>query len=314
MTRAPGSEFGRRLFGGETTSPEEWREQLQQFHARLPGATSALCFRHVTTEGQTSYDLLVDVAAPTADDLDRPIDILDLACGDGYLLELCLHRLNGRLASVTDVDMSEAELDAARERLNAAPIRLAQGLAQRLPLPDGSIDAALCHLAFMLMLPVEPVVQELARVLRPGARFAAVVGSTTAPSVMGAAAAPERELWARLSAALRGFWQTRYPQLRTDGRAGDARALTQEGWRDLFHGGVGFTSDVKVREFEILVKEDSAESVWRVFEDTYLVALLDPEAKAVLRHRLIREATAHEREHGTVAFAFPHRLLSVRRA
>jgi hypothetical protein len=87
------------------------------------------------------------------------------------------------------------------------------------------------------MLPVQPVVQELARVLRPGGRFAAVVGSTTAPAVTGTAAAPERELWARLSAALRRFWRTRYPQLRTDGRAGDARALTQEGGATCFTAG-----------------------------------------------------------------------------
>jgi SAM-dependent methyltransferase len=313
VTGAPGSEFGARLFGGETTSPEEWRKQLREFHARLPGSTSALCSRHATTEGETSYDVLVDVAIRTADDLDRPIDLLDLACGDGYLIERCLDRLEGRLASVTGIDMSEAELDAARERLNAAPIRLKQGLAQRLPLQEGSVDVTLCHLAFMLMLPVEPVVKELARVLRPGGRFAAVVGSTTGPAVTGAAAAPERELWARLSVALRGFWQTRYPQLRTDGRAGDARTLTPQGWRELFLGGVDFTGDVELREFEILVQEDSAESVWRVFEDTYLVALLDTQAKAELRHRLIREATEHERAHGTVTFAFPHRLLSVRR-
>jgi hypothetical protein len=165
----------------------------------------------------------------------------------------------------------------------------------------------------MLMLPIEPVVHELRRVLRPGGRFAAVVGSTTSRSVTGGAAAPERELWERLSAALRGFWQTRYPQLETDGRAGDARALTQAGWRDLFHRGAGFTGDVDLREFEILVNEGSAESVWRIFEDTYLVSLLDTDEKAELRHRLIREATEHERAHGTLTFAFPHRMLSVRR-
>jgi hypothetical protein len=51
----------------------------------------------------------------------------------------------------------------------------------------------------------------------------------------------------------------------------------------------------------------------RVFEDTYLVALLGPQAKAELRHRLILEAIEHKGAHGPVAFAFPHRILSVRR-
>jgi SAM-dependent methyltransferase len=307
------AEFGARLLGGEKTSPEEWREQLGKFHARLPGATSAHWSHYATVEGQTSYDVLVGVAVEVADDLDRPIDVLDLACGDGYLIERCLGRLDGRLQTVTGVDMSKPELDAAHKRLRAAPVRFLHGLAQQLPLSDGTIDVALCHLAFMLMLPIEPVVLELGRVLRSGGRFAAVVGSTTSPSVIDAAATPERELWERLGAALRGFWKTRYPKLQTDGRAGDARALTQEGWRELFHRGAGFTGDVQLREFEIVVNGDSAESVWRLFEDTYLVALLDADEKAELRHRLIHEVREHEHTHGTIAFAFPHRMLSVRR-
>jgi len=76
---------------------------------------------------------------------------------------------------------------------------------------------------------------------------------------------------------------------------------------------VGFTGDVELREFEILVNEGSAESVWRMFEDTYLVSLLDTEEKAELRHRLIQEVSEHEHTHGTLTFAFPHRMLSAHR-
>jgi ubiquinone/menaquinone biosynthesis C-methylase UbiE len=47
-------------------------------------------------------------------------------------------------------------------------VRLHVGLAQALPVTAESVDVVLCHAALMLMVPVAPVVAELARVLRSG--------------------------------------------------------------------------------------------------------------------------------------------------
>ncbi len=49
--------------------------------------------------------------------------------------------------------------------------------AQKIPLGDASADAVLCHMALMLMLPIEPVIGEIHRVLAPGGIFAAVSGT-----------------------------------------------------------------------------------------------------------------------------------------
>ena len=63
MSGAPGSEFGARLFGGETTSPEEWREQLREFHARLPGSGHPLLPRPNSCLTRTTMnDPLIDEA------------------------------------------------------------------------------------------------------------------------------------------------------------------------------------------------------------------------------------------------------------
>jgi 2-polyprenyl-3-methyl-5-hydroxy-6-metoxy-1,4-benzoquinol methylase len=110
-------EFGIKMLRGEETSPEEWQQHLREVHARLPGITSALCSRHATLQGQSSYQVLADTVADAARDLDRPVDALDLACGDGYLIEVCLRELGGAIRTVIGVDMSEGELDLARKRL-----------------------------------------------------------------------------------------------------------------------------------------------------------------------------------------------------
>jgi SAM-dependent methyltransferase len=72
--------------------------------------------------------------------------------------------------------MSPDELALAADRLPAGRVALHEGRAQALDaFADASVDAVLCHWALTLMDPVRPVLGEIARILRPGGRFAALV-------------------------------------------------------------------------------------------------------------------------------------------
>jgi len=64
-------------------------------HTRRPGMTTGICSRHATPRGQSSYQLLADTAVDTARGLDRPVEVLDLACGDGYLMLFQGHLFRG---------------------------------------------------------------------------------------------------------------------------------------------------------------------------------------------------------------------------
>lgn len=307
-------DFGMKMLSGEDTSPEEWQEHLREVHARLPGVTSALFSRYPTLGGQSSYQVLADTVVAAAKSLDRPVDALDLACGDGYLIEVCLRELGGAIRTAIGVDMSEGELDRARRRLVGQNASLRIGLAQALPVAADSVDVALCHLAFMLMVPIEPVVEELARVLRSGGIFSAVVGSSSEPAHAspGHDLEAPRALWTRMGWALRQFWDAEYPRLQTAGRVGDPRGASKDGWSELFRPDTGYTGDVHVREIEVVIRE-SAEGVWNFFKDTYLVDLLDARARDKLRGRLMGIILEHERAHGTLDMTFPLRMLTVRR-
>ncbi|HEX4012832.1 MAG TPA: class I SAM-dependent methyltransferase [Candidatus Cybelea sp.] len=154
-------------------------EFLREWHSRFAGATSRT-FKYGRVEGTrgSSYDLLVDDIAslPDAD------HIVDLACGDGYLIEL----LTGRMpdAAITGVDLSEQELNLARKRRLGERVALVIAPAVALPLANGSAAAVVSHLALMLFEDARAVIREMARVLRPRGVFAAVLGPAAGTSPM----------------------------------------------------------------------------------------------------------------------------------
>ncbi|MEM9839602.1 MAG: class I SAM-dependent methyltransferase [Pseudomonadota bacterium] len=151
-------------------STESLKEHLIEVHRRNPGFTESCAGRCTDAEEKTSYDWLCDAA------LDQQgARVLDLACGSGVLLSLLRDRIPDAQALV-GVDMSAAELDLARQRLEGQSVMLHEGVAQDLAFADAaSFDVVLCHWALTLMDPVEPVFSEIVRVLASGGTFAAIV-------------------------------------------------------------------------------------------------------------------------------------------
>jgi demethylmenaquinone methyltransferase / 2-methoxy-6-polyprenyl-1,4-benzoquinol methylase len=89
--------------------------------------------------------------------------VLDLACGTG---DLC-RELQASGLMPRGVDLSFGMLAAAR---TAAP--LVQGDALRLPVRDGAVDGITCGFALRNLVDLDPLWDELARVVRPGGRIA----------------------------------------------------------------------------------------------------------------------------------------------
>jgi len=103
--------------------------------------------------------------------LEKGEKVLDLACGQGAVSR-ALHRAGGQ---VTGMDLSPRLIELARQRSPQA-IRYLVGDVRRLErLADGSFDAATCVLAAQNMDPVQPMLAEAARLLRPWGRLALVV-------------------------------------------------------------------------------------------------------------------------------------------
>lgn len=261
---------------------------LIRAHGDDPGMTSRGFAGGRTPFGGSSYDALVD-AIP-----DGAAAILDVACGDGFLLSLI--RARAPRAQLFGIDMSDAELDHARRRPTLAGATLRCERAQQLSLADGAVDAIVSHLALMLMDDIEGVFAELARVLKPGGTLGLVVGSDVRV---------DHGAW-RLFGNV--FREVSEAEQASRVALGDPRTRTEAGLRELL--GAAFES-LELLELPVVL-DGPVDDVWANVSSTYGMPCLSDDGRARVEERFRALAREIETPSGVIPFTLMLRLVSCR--
>ena len=267
---------------------------LQDFHQRQVGATSA-AFAHLPANSPagnwtSSYHVLTSLVP----DVDTPLTVLDLACGDGHLLGLLAARRQARL-QLLGIDMSQAELAVARAALPPS-VHLLPGRGQALDLPSASVDYLVSHMALMLMDDIEQVVREIRRVLRPAGQFAAIVGRTF---LLGEV----NDVFMRV---FKPIASTELPPL----RFGDRRTGSEAGWRELLDGSF---ADVEFDDIDVPWTPTPGE-LWAALLDTYDIDRLDDGGRQRLRGAFLDAVAYLQGSDGKIATGWGLRLVRARAA
>ena len=237
--------------------------------------------------GRNTYQIL----AKALSDGGEPI--LDLACGDGYLLEL-LRTDRDCLGA----DWNVGELTAASHRLGrGAPLVRAD--AASLPISTASIGAIGCHYALMLLQPLEQVLSELARVVRPDGLLACVLPSSASAEGSGPISV-FRRAWQEVTAT----FPVEIPPIQDD-RAVDPEELA------VILAVAGFSS-ISVQSISVTKQMTVDETVESVFL-TYLPDLLSPTGHAQLRGRLEVGLSGIADDSGFITFIDRSDLVCARR-
>jgi SAM-dependent methyltransferase len=242
-------------------------QYLQDFHSRRPGSTRRAFAHQPCRSDDGEYASSYDVLAALVPSHATPLTVLDLACGDGPLLQLLAAR-DGASPRLIGVDFSRGELDAARAVL-PADVALLRARAQQLPIGHGVADYVLSHMALMLMDDLDTVMAEIRRVLKPGGWFATVVGRSFLTGEVG-----EALLDVFLPIARRAL-----PPL----HFGDARTATPDGWAACV--GRGFDAP---RCDDLDVKwTPTPQELWDSMLETYDADRLPETAQDEFRERLL---------------------------
>ena len=104
---------------------------------------------------------------------DRPLRVVDLGAGTGIFTRLLLAAGHDVVAVEPDGGMRDALRRSLDGRPSGPGVEVLDGSAERIPVPDGSVDAVTAAQAYHWFDP-EPAHAEIARVLRPGGVFAPV--------------------------------------------------------------------------------------------------------------------------------------------
>ena len=122
---------------------------------------------------------LDDALRKVVDWTDR--DVLDIGCGSGFHLPAFAETAR----SVVGVEPHAGLVRLARRRTRGTGVRVLEGAAQALPLPDASVDVAHARWAYFFGPGCEPGLRELDRVVRRGGT-AVVVDNDATRSTFGA--------------------------------------------------------------------------------------------------------------------------------
>ena len=144
-------------------------DHLKTIHQKNAGFTEVCASSCRDKVGRNSYEWLAEFVPDN-----KVLNVLDLACGSGPLLKILFDR--NKNLNLNGVDMCPEELALANIRLKNSGANLIEANAQNLKIiTDDTIDIVLCHWALTLMDPIEPVLNEVKRILKSRGQFAAIV-------------------------------------------------------------------------------------------------------------------------------------------
>jgi arsenite methyltransferase len=133
---------------------------------------------------------------PTAvADLHEGETVLDLGSGAGADVLISARRV-GPAGRAIGLDMTDEMLELARANAAAAGVDNAEflkGYIEEIPLPDDSVDVVISNCVINLSADKRTVLAEVARVLRPGGRFA--VSDVIADTDMDEATRADMQQW-----------------------------------------------------------------------------------------------------------------------
>jgi SAM-dependent methyltransferase len=292
------TKYSEKVTSGKTLTDEDWIEYLNERHSKHSGLTQFVFGSYKTTLGPSSYELMIQELKAYKD---KAVTVLDLACGDGFLTEMCLPEIHAQ-SKLIGIDMVPEEIESAKHRVNHTQVAFRCETAQNMTLPNESVDVVLSHLALMLMLPLDPVVDEIYRVLKPGGKLVAIINGPKLDKMS------QGGMYQMFGGKITDLIEAELGK-KSQFTTGDPRFAQSDGVQTVFTEAKGF-SPPHIEDFNLLMK-DTPEKLIEIIKTFYIFHMV-PKS---LQSKLLIEVSILFKEKrdsdGTTLFECPFRKFVV---
>jgi ubiquinone/menaquinone biosynthesis C-methylase UbiE len=247
-----------------------------------------------TAENRSSYETLIAGHHLTGK------TVLDMPCGSGPLTQL-IGKEVGPMGHVVGIDFNNEEIKKARESIKQENIQLLCEKAQNLSVPSHSIDTIFCHLGLMLFHPLEPVIETISRILKPGGFFVAnLISSNGHSAVFQDYCTITHEYEQYIPKAQQFSW-------------GDSRVNTIGGLQTLFTSDLGFADAIERVQYTVSHR-DTPESMLKLLRTFFQINyLLEEKVRVKCEKELLVVLEKFKDDSGRVNFEIPFEIIIVRK-
>ena len=287
----------KKILNGEELIPEEWSEFLLNYHKLNTGSTYEIFKNFKSQSGYNSYELISNEIEVTKT---KRVEILDIACGNGIISQYCLEKNLSNIKYI-GIDISKHQIELARTKYCKENIEFKIEDSGDMSFNNSQFDYVVCHLAFMLLNPVDKTISQIERVLKANGFFIAIVNSRKTKD----------GLLKSILIKVSQFIKSKYPDFGIK-NGGNIKTYDKEGLEFLLKEYPTLSENLKVIELELERKMTSIE-LWEFISSTYHVFSLPQNDVKELKEIVFKMLNKLKSEGNYFEIKYPFNLYKIQK-
>lgn len=243
-----------KIINGKELFPDEWQQLLLQYHKQHTGITYELFKEFKSKEGYNSYELISNEIKITKAE---KVELLDIACGNGIISQYCLKKSSN--IKYIGIDISKHQIELAKTMHEGNNIEFRVEDSGDMSFRDSKFDYVVCHLALMLLNPVQKTLHQIERVLKTNGYFLAIVNSRKVND----------ELLKKIMIKVGQFIKSKCPDFGIK-NGGNSKTYDKDGLEFLLKEFPTLSKNIEVIELELIRKMTFME-FWKLISSSYNV-------------------------------------------
>ncbi|MFK7983489.1 MAG: class I SAM-dependent methyltransferase [Saprospiraceae bacterium] len=289
--------ISKKVINGQALLPKEWKQLLLNFHKLNTGVTHEIFKKFKNQHGHNTYELICNEIKVAST---KKIKILDIACGNGVISQYCLDKAKLNLEYI-GIDISKHQIELAKSKYGRKNIEFRVEGSGEMSFNNLQFDYVVCHLAFMLLNPVDKTLNQIERVLKNNGYFIAIVNSRKVKD----------ELLRKMMVLVGQFIKSKYPDFGIK-NGGNSKTYDKDGLESLLKEFATLSKNIEVIELELEGRMTSIE-FWEFLSSSYNLFCFPQNYVKELKEIVLKKLNNIKTEENYFKITYPFNLYKIQK-